>query len=52
MFLVDHFCTRQKNTSKIKYKINNILQFLLDKKILKFLINFADNVVVLSEVKK
>ena len=42
----------KKNTGKIKYRINSILQFLLDKKILKFLINFADNVVVLSEVKK
>ncbi len=42
----------KKKTGKIKYNINNILQFLLDKKILKFLINFADNVVVLTEVKK
>ena len=42
----------KENTGKIKYSINSILQFFLDKKILKFLINFADNVVILSEVKK
>tara|TARA_Y100000590_G_C15611162_1_gene973903 strand:+ start:374 stop:1324 length:951 start_codon:yes stop_codon:yes gene_type:complete len=42
----------KKKTSKIKHTINIILQFLLDKKILKYLINFADNVVVLSVVKK
>ena len=42
----------KKNMSKIKYFFNNIFQFLLDKKIFKFLINFADNIVILSEVKK
>ena len=53
MFLEGLFYIHQKKkTSKIKHSINIILQFLLDKKILKFLVNFADNVVVLSEVKK
>ena len=42
----------KKNTSMVKRSINSFLQFLLDKKKFKFLINFADNVVVISEVKK
>jgi len=42
----------RQNVGKIKYILNNFIQFLLDKKIFKFLINFADNVVILSEVKK
>lgn len=47
------FLYSSKNkTGKIKKAVNKLLQYLLDKKIMKFLLNFADNIVVVSEVKK